>query len=241
MSIFKKDENYIYLNAPYCEFYIPKYYFDETTRYAEDFTDRIRVLGILNVGIFEKGKMIKMETLNLPTFINIQVYDTEDRDIKLPNDEVVPCKVCKYFKDNIIMNSTIIEDSDNAQSFLNMIISGNLPTTIPYDKSLEIWRKNLELNNVNFGVSSTILELILANVYRDKYKPERKFAKLIGADTSVSQFDYTLASIRQICQYSSTFTALTYEDIDTMITASINRGRENKEEAETPIEKIIKM
>jgi hypothetical protein len=50
-----------------------------------------------------------------------------------------------------------------------------------------------------------------------------------------------MASIRQICQYASTFTALWFEDFDAMVTTSLNRTRENKPEANSPLEKIIKM
>ena len=50
-----------------------------------------------------------------------------------------------------------------------------------------------------------------------------------------------MASIRQICQYTSTFTAVTFEDLDSMVTTSLNRERENIPETESPIEKIIKM
>ena len=57
----------------------------------------------------------------------------------------------------------------------------------------------------------------------------------------ISQFDYQTASIRQICQYTSTFTALTFEDIDSMITTSLNRSRNKGNEVDSPIERIIKM
>ena len=37
------------------------------------------------------------------------------------------------------------------------------------------------------------------------------------------------------------FTSIIFEDFDSMVTASINRAREGKEEAESPLESIIKM
>lgn len=241
MSIFKSDGNHIILNTDYCEFYIPLYYFDSTKRFAEDFRDYISVLGIFNVGIFENGKFSKLSTFNIPTFIELKVYDSEERIVSLAGDEEVPCKVCKYYKGNIICNSTLIEDSSNVELFLNMIISGSLPKTIPYNKALDIWRKNLELNKVSFGVSSTVLELLLSVMYRNKDKPEEKFSKKIGKDSSVSEYDYQMVNIRQVCQYASTFTAVTFEDIDSMLTTSLNRTREKKKETESPIEKVIKM
>jgi hypothetical protein len=63
---------------------------------------------------------------------------------------------------------------------------------------------------------------------------------VIGKDISVSPYDYSMANIRKICQYGSTFTAMTFEDINSMITVSVNRTREKKNEMESPIEKIIK-
>ena len=47
--------------------------------------------------------------------------------------------------------------------------------------------------------------------------------------------------IREICQYTSTFTAVTYEDIDAMITTSLNRTKTKAPEAYSPVEDIIKL
>ena len=117
--------------------------------------------------------------------------------------------------------------------------AGNLPNLIPYSKALEVWRKNQELNNVHFGVSSCYLEVILSAMYRNPNDLSQKFAK-IASDKGVSDYDYATASIRQICQYNSTFSALTFEDMDSMITTSLNKSRENVKEVESPLEQIIK-
>ena len=50
-----------------------------------------------------------------------------------------------------------------------------------------------------------------------------------------------MASIRKICQYASTFSSITFEDIDSMITTSVNRAREKKPEADTPVEMLFKL
>ena len=50
-----------------------------------------------------------------------------------------------------------------------------------------------------------------------------------------------MASIRSVCQYASTFSAITFEDMDSMITASVNRLRDKKEESESPVENLFKM
>ena len=239
MEVFRSDGNYIYLNASYCEFYIPMYYFDSSKKYAEDLASTIKVLGFFNVGIFDNGKLKEMRTLNLPTMIVINVYDSEVREVELSNKQIVQCKVVKYLKDAKIMQSMIFEDDINSKQYLKSMTAGNLPNLIPYSKALEVWRKNQELNNVHFGVSSCYLEVILSAMYRNPNDLSQKFAK-IASNKGVSDYGYATASIRQICQYNSTFSALTFEDMDSMITTSLNKSRENVKEVESPLEQIIK-
>ena len=93
------------------------------------------------------------------------------------------------------------------------------------------------MNGIHFGVSSVYLELVLSVVNRNPKKLNEKFSKVAEVN---GEFDYKFASIRQICQYNSTFTALTFEDIDSMITSSLNKSRNNIKERESPIEQIIK-
>lgn len=242
MNYFKSDNKYIYLEAEYAEFYIPKYYFESTGGFAEDLGSIVKALGVFDVGIFESGKLKEMKVLNIPTWIDLFVTDSEDRNVKLPNeDESTPCKVLKYSKGHKIMNNSVIEDSDNVQSYLNFILKGKIPSIVPYEKSLAIWRKNQTLNNSFLGVPSVIEELILSVSYRDKNDQGTKFSHIIGNDPSVSQYAYKMSNIRQICQYTSTFTALTFEDLDSMVTTSLNRTRTHGNEAVSPIEDLIKL
>lgn len=243
MAYFKSDSKYIYLEQDYCEFYIPISYFEGTSGFAEDQGQMIKAMGIFNIGFFENGNLKETRVLNLPSWINLYVYDYELRSVNLPGESSpVPCKVLKYYHGSKVMDSVIIEDSSNAELYLKFITQGKIPPSVPYDKSLILWRKNQAMTGVKFDVPSVIAELILSASYRDKNDPSRKFAQVIGKDpNNVSQYDYKMASIRQICQYTSTFTAITFEDIDSMITTSLNRCRDKKPEVESPIEKIIKM
>lgn len=237
-KVFRSDDKNIYLNISYCEFYIPTYYFD--SKWAIRLTNTIKVLGLFNVGLFEGGELKEIKFLNLPTTIELENYDEEERTISFEGSPDTKCIVLKYLNGQKIMESTTIEDSENAQSFLDIIIKGKIPPTVPYSKVLTIWSKNQELNNVNFGVPSSTLEMILAVAFRDKNNMEKKFSTVIGTNPETSEYDYKMAKIREICQYASTFTAMTFEDINSMITTSINRTRENKYEMESPVEKIIK-
>lgn len=238
MGVFRSDDRYIYLDIPYCEFYIPNYYFD--AKWAQLLTKTVRCLGLFNVGLFENDKLKEMKIFNLPTTIELFMYETEKRVVSFKGSPDTPCFVLKYIKGQKICDSYTIEDSTNSETYLDMITKGKVPPTIPYNKTLNVWMKNQELNNVHFGVPSATLEMILAVSYRDKNNMEKKFSTVIGKNPDTSEWDYSMATIRQICQYASTFTAMTFEDINAMITTSVNRTREGKEEMESPVEKIIK-
>lgn len=239
MNIFEVKGDYIYLSAQYCEFYIPMYYFDPTTRYAEDIHEGISVLGIFNVGIFDNGKLKEMKLFNLPTFVTIFAEDSETREITLPHGETLPCRVVKFIKGAKIMQSVMFENDEYAKAYLNFITSGKLPRFIPYSKMVDVWKKNQKINGVNFGLPSLYLEMVLSVICRNPKDLSQKFAK-IASESGVSDYDYASASIRQICQYNSTFTALTYEDIDSMISSSLNKSREKVHENESPVERVIK-
>ena len=159
--------------------------------------------------------------------------------LKLSNKQIVQCKVVKYLKDAKIMQSMIFEDDINSKQYLKSMTAGNLPNLIPYSKALEVWRKNQELNNVHFGVSSCYLEVILSAMYRNPNDLSQKFAK-IASDKGVSDYDYATASIRQICQYNSTFSALTFEDMNAMLDASLNTTSTGREQKTSPMEQITK-
>lgn len=241
-GVFGSKGRSVILNDSYCEFYIPMFYFDKNYNFAEDLGDTISTFGIINVGIFNNGKLSYVDTLNIPTWISVNCNESENRVVSIPGEGEIPCKVIKFYQGNEMFNNSIVEDSENSQTYLRFITFGKLPRSIPYSKSPQVWKKNQTLNNVDFGVPPLIQEMILSVAYRYKYNSALKFAKVIGKPNSkVSDFDYEMASIRSICQYSSTFSAITFEDIDSMITASVNRLREKKEESESPIEGLFKL
>ena len=236
-SVFYSDDDFIYTKVSYCEFYIPMIFFDTTTKFAEFLNDHINVLGIFNIGIFENGKMVSMETMNLPSMIDIFVYDYEYRDVELINGVVTHCFVAKFLKDAKVMQARIFDDDTHAKRYLQCICSGKLPSIIPYSKFVQFWKKNQEINGVDFDVPDLYLELIASVCARDPNDLSVKYAKVFD---KYGDYGYTLASIRQICQYNSTFTALTFEDIDSMITTSLNKTRNHAKETNSPVEAIIK-
>ena len=127
-DVFKSDGNFIYWTSQYCEFYIPQSFFSSSAGFAEDRGDIIRGIGLFDVGIFSDGKLVEMKTLNIPTWIELYVHESENRDVKLPgSDDLVPCRVLIYYNGAKVMNAKIIEDSSNAELYLKLICAGKIP------------------------------------------------------------------------------------------------------------------
>lgn len=243
MGHFRKDNNFIYLNDNRCEFYIPMYYFEDKYRFAVDAVNFIHCIGIFETAYFDSsGKLLERRMLNLPTWIDISVHESEIRKIKLPDDlEEIEYKVITYYKDMKVMPSKIVKDADNVEGYIDYILKGKIPHNIKYGKSIQLWMKNQKMNGISLGVPSVELEMILSVFYRYVNDPTKKFSVIAGADENVSEYDYVMKPVRQICQYTSTYAGITFEDIDSMITSSLNRTKKKDEELQSPSEAILKL
>ena len=237
-TIFKDDGTYLVATEVF-EIYIPMDFYD--AKLVEDLGPVTNLFGLVPVGIYKNGTMVGFDTLNIPSWNKYNVYTTDNRMIDLPGLGKTPCKVLKYLPGHQICLSNMIQDSVNAQMFLKQITYGKVPTTIPYNQALNVWRKNQKLNAVNFGVPSVIQEVVLSCCYRYKKDPSKKFATVYGRNPAMDQYAYEMAGIRRICQVTSTFTGITFESFDDMVTTSINRARENGTETESPLEALFKL
>ena len=241
-ELLKDDGDYIIFNGFYMECYVPAFYFD--SKLGEEYGSDLRVFGIFNARTFnEKMVPMKLETINFPSMITLFPFEIENRTVTLIQGDEEPTEyvVAKFNRGSRLMKSSIVQDSTNVELFINLITKGKIPKTVPYGQILNIWLRNLSANGVKLGVVSSVLEAIIAQFYRDAKKPTNRFSERIGRDPSTSEYAYSPANIRELCARNSTFAALTFEDMDAMLTSSININKLNKEEVESPLEKILKM
>lgn len=236
----KNDGNSIIFTGHYLEIYIPEKFFE--TKFAKIEGATINTFGLLYCAVFDQNdKVIAQDILNLPTMIYLNLKDMESRKLTLFETDVNGTyRVIKFFKNDHVMPAGIQPNSTNAELVVDMLISGKLDY-IPYNKLLDVWRTNLRLNKTKLGVPSSVLELILGELYRDKSDPSYKFSIAINKNPKISQYKYRAAGVRELCSRNSTFAALTFEDMDSMITSSLNMNKYNKKQSESPIEKVIKM
>lgn len=238
----EKDEK-IYFTGVYMEAYIPDELFNKDISMYDG--DIIETIGLFNYRVFnnidEDRNKIPLKTLKVPT-----VVKTKPNSVSMTTLELIPGSgekkyhVLKYFTDDILLTQSYTNALvDNVEKYIKLLNEGKIPNTIPYDEILDLTLKNLELNKINLNVSATLLSTVISEIYRYKKDMALPFRKIIGKDVSESQFNYVNTNARTICSFNSTTSALTFEDIDSMITTSINKKRYNRKENYTPIEKLL--
>lgn len=221
--------------------YIPESYFAK--KLAVDQGSSLFVFGLMNCQMFKSGKPVgKFEILNLPTMITMfpTVIEPETTSFT-KGQEPERYQVAKFYNGDTFTNVNIPQDTDYVDTMISILTSGKLLDTVPYDKILSVWQKNLDIQGVNLGVPSNVLEIIIREIYRDPKKPQQNFAMKLNKESNVSMLDYRGASIREVCALNSTFAGMTYEYMDQMINSGINNSAYRKSQSDSPIEKIIKM
>ena len=237
-TIFKDDGKYFVPNTIF-EVYIPMDFYE--VKLVEDLGGVINLFSLVPAGVFKGDKLDRFVTINVPCWNKFNLYTSENRIVNIPGLGETPCKVLRYLPGQQMCESTLLEDSINAQMFLRQITYGKVPPTIPFKEALNVWVKNQNLTNVDYDVPFVILEVVLACCYRYKKNPVKKFSEVYGKNPDIDQYDYEMAGIRRICQLTSTFTGITFESFDDMATTSINRARDKGEETESPLEMLFKL
>lgn len=217
----------------------------------EENGDVITVFGIFPIRVFDaNNKLMFEEAFNVPSLIYMYPTEVVREDVVLQSEiediddeeELNANKfiAAKFYTGDVITQSNIPKDVDNTELFLKLLCAGKLPK-ISYSNVIKVWQMNLALNGLNIGITPTIQEVMVRELYRNPNKPEETFGEYKAKHPNVSDFNYKAVNIREICARNSTFAAISFEDMDAMITYSLNINKFNKKEKISPVEKIIKM
>jgi len=242
-NYFVEKDNKLYFNGNYMEVYIPEFYFEKEI--ATLLTDKVKTLGIFNFKVFssEQNKdKADLHIFKFPSFIETKPSSFEKETLKLSKDfDEDSYRILKYYKnDEFIVNLNIVKSTDTTKFFIELLHAGKLPKSIPYNEIVDLELASSFINGSNLGVPSTVIELIASEICRDKNDLSKPFRFKAGSKNKVSLYDYKPINIKTISTVTSTFTAVTFEDINYNLVTSINKTRYNETETESPIEKTIK-
>lgn len=239
---FKRIDDNIVFVGPYMEVYIPGAYFDKGL--AEEVGDNYKIFGLANIITFNdpEGKSPNpMRLLNLPVKIMTYPSGYEVRKMDMKGSEGPEAVVVlKYYTNDILCNAYMAKVTHTFKDFLAILQGGKVPPFTPYDEVFNIWKKNMDIAGIKFDLADSTYEIVIAEIYRSKSNPTKKFSKVLAKDPNHDMTDYVTYSPRQLTKSNSTFTGVTFEDMDSMLTAAVNRSVQNKPEQISPMEEIIK-
>lgn len=219
------------------EIHIPMDYFYKK-QFATNKGSSIEALGLVYISSYSSNGDGEIQFLNIPTLVDFQLYDFEYEEIRV-KEESMNVMTLKYLKDALIMLQIVQKGRHVSEAFLDAILKGQLPKTLDYPKIIDIWWRNLEMADVDFKVSSKILELIIANIYRSPNNFKQRFGEWYGKQTNPNPKKYETGDVRNVVEGLSTFSGMVFEDMGQMITSGINNSIEGVEEPASPLEKII--
>lgn len=243
MGLFIKKDDKMIVDVEYLEAYIPDNLFKKGLN--EILGDKVSILGIFNFKVAGKDmdfSKSSLHTFKFPTMVISKPSSIEDREFSLTKDSgIQKYKVLKYYKGDVMLSSLqIVTNIDNVQKFVDLLIAANLPNTLKYSAILDLFLKNITNNKQSLGITALVASVVISEIYRYKNDMSIPFRKVIGRGKA-SELDYIAANARTVCANNSTFSALTFEDPNTMLVTSINKHRYKRSENFSPVEKIIRV
>lgn len=238
----KTSNNEIIFTGKYMEVYIPEFYFEKNV--AQIIGDHFKTLGILNFRTFSDingTKPSKLRTFIMSTII--YTYPSggyADENLDLVGKGKEKYTVLKYYNKDKLCDTEQIASLDNFRSFLDILLGGKLPGTIPYDAVMDLFTNNFTLNGINFPIPDNVKEIIISKIYRWKKDPSIPFGVVYGKNPNMSPYDYITMNPRAITRMDSTYAGLTFEDFDGSVMSGLLTTKSKRKEVASPMEPIMK-
>lgn len=165
------------------------------------------------------------------------VMDTTNETMK----RVKMIKLTFFQDDKYIDDVNTVVSTDVLESFMNMLLGGQIPETITYAELPKIWN---ECNRRNGGGNLTMnfnsLCSIVAGITRcpDDYSVPFRLKYKHYLSKGIEQGK--MLRLYDVPKFTSNFSALTSADPKHGITVAMNRKTESKKDIITPVEEAIK-
>lgn len=246
-SFTRRDGNAILYNGDgEVQYYIPERYFEGRSATIEG--TYIRLLGSFLYRIFSKtGVPGELKKFEYPTvFLCRPSYTEKKKDIQLDaNSSPDDYRVLGFVNgDQLVTNVFTPQFVDNTGDLLSLhIITGKIPNLIPYDELYNYPYQSMELNGSKFDIHSQLMGLMYSKVCRDPDDISKLFRTSKAIDKDMKS--YKTMSIKDVPKYTSPYAAITSENIDEGILASVLISEDIKEGKTThtysPLEQVLTM
>lgn len=240
---FIKNGTVMNVNVPYLEAYIPAYYFPKC---AKEFGRDFQVYGLFPYMTFtdtDKSGPSKLEIFGLPTVFFTTPTSYEVREIQFQRGAKDKYYVLQYNRgDTMVKNTEVIQTMKNVEILLDLLTYGNIIDTLPYGDVVKLVVKAMRINGTSLRTPLVTIEGVISEIYRYRKDPSYPLRFYIGKEfTNDMQYNYQASNLREVCGANSSFSAVTFEDVDTALTLAISKSRYGRRQADSPVEELLKM
>ena len=242
----KIKDNIIYLDEGRLEIFTPQKYMG---RYNVIMGSSMKAFGLVTYKFYKNvsdTKPVEVGVLDCPSIITFYPVDIKNKVLdtiwggKYDDLNENEYTMLTFEAGSKLTDQYIVQSLDNVVTMTNLVLNGDLDNNIPYPFLTQAWIKNMSMNDKSLNVPATTLNMVIAELCRSKHNQDVKFANVIGKNPKISPVSYVFTNIRNVCAANSVFSALTFEDMNAMLDASLNTTSTGREQKTSPMEQITK-
>lgn len=240
---FVRSGNSVIFDGDYLDIYIDRDYFKRGM--AEHQGNYISTVGMFQFEIKTEAQVKGdkpgvLKSIKYPNRMEFDYSEHFTYEGKLGNEKKsLSYDVFRLTKgDKFLANVNIEQSAVAVKDFVFMLHGGKIPGFVAYSDIIKLYHDALNTNKVNLKSNSLTYELIISELCRAKSDIEVPYRKSLKKNPS--EYDYVSINLKEIPRINSTFTALTFENIDESIISSVKRTNTGGEETPSPLESVIK-
>lgn len=245
--MFRESGNSIYVDVYALDVYLPYDYLDKAYRgisYYSIVGSKVRYFAVGNMRAYKNQKEMespltaKTHPLGFPMIIMSEPSETNVKEVQFVNGGPIRrCIVLTYYKDDVFVeNVNCIAQAENAMIILSRLEGGKMDHFGP-EVSIGVFQDVQSMNKISFRIPSEEEEIFIAERYRN---PNKHSQKARFADSTTADDRFVSYNMRQEAMKTTTYQALTHEDINTSLIASINRKNDGIIDDPTIMERVVR-
>lgn len=245
--LLKQSGSEIFLDTYALEIYLPYDYTEKTYRgnaYYSVIGSKVQFFGVGNMRFYQTQKAmdspmtVKCHPLGCPVMILSSPTEIDTRDVQFSKGGPIrKCIVLTYYKgDSVVSNTACIKRSENVMIALTRLESGKFNHLSP-ETAYGILQDCQTMNGLSLRIPPEVEAIFVAERYRDPAHPSQK-ARF--GDPAPAPDQYLSYNMRQEAMKSTTYQAITHEDINASLITAINKKNKGIVDQPTTMERIVR-
>lgn len=250
--MFREKDNVVYVDCYAIELYLPYDYLDKEYRGIPYYTvigTKVQYFGVGNMKFFNSQKemenplSVPIQTLGVPMILITEPSDIDTRDVVFTKGgKSRKCIVLTYYKDDqFLCDMNAIKRNECDMILMSRLEGGKLDHTTP-EEAFNILNDSQRMNGVSLRVPPEELEIFVSERYRMGTEDggSQRLRMADSDETDVDMDDIVSLNMRQEAMNTTTYQALTHEDINSALISSVNRTNRGVVDDPTIMERVVR-